>query len=452
MLKLLGQLSPLREPHEERSATNVRPTKAKLKIFFISKILITHIFNNGLPLKLVQRNKIIRVLESPVSLEFIITHLNSKPTDLSLNYHGKVDFDLSTVTRLIDVYQRAAKKLPSYVSKLCAITKLSYEQASSEVTAHFKANLVQGKSILDLSGGLGVDSFYFSMHCPQVVHIERVEKIQELAQFNFNRLGSKNILSKIHDGNKVTSLLSEHNPQVVYLDPDRRTKDNSRSIMLEDCEPNVLQIKDELLKSTQQILIKLSPMIDLSYLRKSLLEMDKIWVISVKNEVKEVLVQLTNTSPKKTEINAIELNEECCRRFSSEDTYESNTTVNAPTNVLFDPGRSLHKANLVKEYAGRNGLLAIGQEGAFYYASLDQTDLFGRIFNILEQWPVHWKNINKRLKTLKIRQVEVVERNFPETVAQIRKRLRVQEGGTHFLIFTKTADGYGCFLAQRNDA
>ena len=225
---------------------------------------------------------------------FIKEHVNDDVYTMALQVSKFPDVDMPFVVRQISGKQKVKHKIPSFYEcdDLLYPQKLSLEQSSSEVTANYKAANCKGSVIIDLTGGFGVDSFFFSKKFKRVFYVERQEELCVLAKHNFPLLGSPNILVF----NELAENYLEQTGEAdwIYLDPARRTEEGKKkkAVLLSDCEPNVAQLENKLLKKADHVMIKLSPMIDISELRRELKQISEIHIIAVENECKEVVTIL----------------------------------------------------------------------------------------------------------------------------------------------------------------
>ncbi len=396
-----------------------------------------------------QRNKIIALLHDKEAVDFLFTHWDEVPDNLALRYADKVSFDLKSLCQLLHLYHKAETKLPTWVNKRCALSSKAYEQSTSERVAAFKSELFSGELLVDLTAGLGVDSFYFSQSFDHVISVEKDPSLFEIAVYNAQKLESKNLQLINDDGINFSQYLSRK-PDLIYLDPDRRPDGNSKVVKLSEYLPNIIEIKDKLFEHTDRILIKISPMVDLTYLKLSLPESSDIWIISEHNEVKEVLVLLNKIS-KPPLVHAVDLHN-TGSDFYSQKKLHQNPTIHEEERIsyLFEPSKALIKAGLVSQYATEFGLKQIHPQTNYFAVTSADAAKFGRTFRVLEEWSVNWKQIKKQLNSLNIKRLSISKRNFPESVKSIRKRLAIEEGGDYSLLFaTKSNETKVCFLTER---
>ncbi|HSF52449.1 MAG TPA: hypothetical protein VLA71_01790, partial [Algoriphagus sp.] len=223
--------------------------------------------------------------------QFVQDHLNEDPALLLLRYSGKVEFDLKEAVQQISARQKAAKKLPEWVAKADLIfpATISLEQSSSEETAQFKATHQSGEAMIDLTGGFGVDCYYLSENFEKAIYCEQNKELAAIAKHNFNILAPRKFEVVSGDGLDFLQKTELHF-DLIYADPARRGSGNQKLYKLQDCQPDVVKAWELMKSKSLRILLKVSPMLDISQAWSELPETQKITVVSVKNEVKELLL------------------------------------------------------------------------------------------------------------------------------------------------------------------
>jgi hypothetical protein len=357
---------------------------------------------------------------------FIQVHADQDPHQIALSGKKYPNFDLSKLASQIQARQKLALKLPFWVShtNLFFPPSISLEQASSEATANFKANLVHG-NVLDASGGMGVDSAAFAKNANQVVYIERQQDLKEITAYNHGQLGYTNIQHNLGDGlaylNQADSTFD-----FIYLDPARRNAKGDKVLLFKDCEPNVLDFLP-MIKDKSQLLLKTSPLLDLERAILELGGVDKIWVVCVKNEVKEILFLKSNNSTLDPEIDIIELNFEESIIFSGTLEAEKRrlTSIGPISNFLYEPHPGMLKAGFFKLVETEN-MIKINSNTHLYSSKELDTKFPGKSFRVIETGPVDMGWLKKHLPNKK---VNISTRNFPGKPEDLRKKLKLSEGG-----------------------
>jgi len=320
----------------------------------------------------------------------------------------------------LKIYPKASYKLPEFVKHHCWFTSKSYEQSSSESSAIFKCKRFSGQTLLDLSGGLGV--------------------------INNQKLGIKNILRIDTKAEDNMPEAEKHLFDLVYLDADRRP-DEKRAWFLEQVQPNYLELASPLNKISKEILLKVSPMVDLTYLKESIQHLKEIWVLGDSKEVKEVLVLIEPNYEGSVRTEAIELktNGEF-DSFLYEPKQEEPSTNPVQANYFFEPHPVIIKAGLSKIYARSIGLNQIAPESAFYLGANLPNSFLGRAFRILAKEDFSKATLKEYLKRNKLTQANVTRRNFILSTDDIRKQFKLKDGGEEYLFFTEDATGKRIFI------
>ena len=357
---------------------------------------------------------------------FIHVHADQDPHQIALSGKKYPNFDLSKLANQIQARQKLAFKLPSWVShaNLFFPPSISLEQASSEATANFKANIVHG-NILDASGGMGVDSAAFAKKANQVVYVERQEDLKEITAYNHAQLGHTNIQHILGDGlaylNQAVSTFD-----FIYLDPARRNAKGDKVLLFKDCEPNVLEFLP-IIKDKSQLLLKTSPLLDLERAIVELGGVDKIWVVCVKNEVKEILFLKSKNATLDPSIDIIELNFEHSTIFSGTLEAEKRklTSIGPISNFLYEPHPGILKAGFFKLVETEN-MIKINSNTHLYSSKELDTKFPGKSFQVIETGPVDMGWLKKHLPN---KQVNISTRNFPGKPEDLRKKLKLSDGG-----------------------
>ena len=357
---------------------------------------------------------------------FIQVHADQDPHQIALSGKKYPSYDLSKLASQIQARQKLAFKLPFWVSHINLFfpPSISLEQASSEATANFKANIVHG-NVLDASGGMGVDSAAFDKKANQVVYVERQQDLKEITAYNHAQLGHTNIQHILGDGlaylNQAVSTFD-----FIYLDPARRNAKGDKVLLFKDCEPNVLDFLP-IIKDKSQLLLKTSPLLDLERAILELDGVDKIWVVCVKNEVKEILFLKSKNATLEPAIDIIELNFEHSVIFSGTLEAEKRklTSIGPISNFLYEPHPGILKAGFFKLVETEN-MIKINSNTHLYSSKELDTKFPGKSFQVIETGPV---DITWLIKHLPNKQVNISTRNFPGKPEDLRKKLKLSDGG-----------------------
>ena len=379
---------------------------------------------------------------------FVQKHLNDDINTLTLKLKSfiQTDFNTNLVLETISNIKKGSHKLPNLTSNYCWLPTKSYEQASSELTAFYKSLLFNGNSVLDLCGGLGIDDIAFSKVFKTVISLDADEELNEIVNFNFKKLG-------INPVERITIFAEDflannaNKFDLVYIDADRRPTVNSKKFILSDCTPNIIELLPQLKLITNQLLIKLSPMVDLNYCKSEIENIKEIHVVSLKNEVKEVLLLVDFSIKNNTIIKAINIiNEQNIQEFSELNLFEIETKESNKNTHFYEPNASIIKANLSANYAQSLGLKMIALNTHFFIGHELIENFFGRCFKIIESFTFSKSMLKNYLKKNGIVKANISKRNFPINEAEIAKQFDLKTGGDEYLFFTQNNQGEKLFF------
>ena len=341
-----------------------------------------------------------------------------------------------------------ATKLPSWAENMSILfpVKISLEQCSSEATALYKASLVSGESMVDLTGGFGVDCSFLSKKFSKVDYVEQNTELCEIAEHNFRVLG---LNIKVNNAESVEFLKAMPAVSCIYIDPARRDVKGKKTADLSLCSPNLLEIRDILLEKCDTLLIKLSPMFDISSALEVFPECSQVHVVSVKNECKELLLLVEGGFCGETEIVCVDLDElgisvqtsgepsllELSRVQPEITSVASNLkkekgeiiSYSSPKVYLYEPNASIMKAGLFKTVANRYNVQKLHPSTHLYTSEELVEDFPGRSFKVERVTKVQRKEIQD------IEKANLSTRNFPGNVADLRKKLKLKDGGDTYI-------------------
>ncbi|MBK0401366.1 hypothetical protein I5M27_00110 [Adhaeribacter sp. BT258] len=368
---------------------------------------------------------------------FLEQNKAADPAGLMLQAKRFPGLPVAELVQQIQARQKAKTKLPGWAENFDLIfpANLSVEQASSELTAQFKARLVSGEILVDLTGGFGVDVFYFAQQFRQVYHVEQNETLSETVAFNFEKLGVKNVTFLAQNATVFLENLKQ-TADVIYLDPARRGAANQKVHLLEDCEPDVLQMLPALLAKSRSVLLKTSPMLDIDRAVQQLKNVERLWVIAVENECKEVLYQIGQTENPDPEITAVNLNpktETASFSFRKNNEESAEVRYSEPLEFIYEPNAAIMKAGAFRQIADRFGLKKLHRNSHLYTSENLVADFPGRSFRLKTVAKYNKKVLQGLISEKK---ANITVRNFPETVAQIRQKTGLKEGGDLYLFAT----------------
>ena len=403
---------------------------------------------------------------SKSTLDFLLANANAQPDRLLLQRSKWPDVDMDVVVNTLRGRQRMAKKLPAWSSpELLFPTELCTQQCSSQETALYKATVaslpdcvpgpvrfahpshlrwappihvamgghaVRGHSLADLTGGLGVDSWAFSQCFEKVLYNEANPVLAEAAEHNFRVHGANNIQVSnclLKPGN-LKEILGDFRPDIIFLDPARRSESGRKVFLLEDCQPDVLTLKDELLAAAPRLLLKLSPMADITMLLERLgrTQIREVHVVAADGECKELLLLLERDWSAGPSLHIYENGQHLCFesvKDTAEATYVSGSLETMVGRTLFEPGKALAKAGLFNMPCKEFGFLKLARHTHLYLlpeGNEDSRPLPGKYFRINQILPLSSSTI-KALSKQGIA-AEVSTHNIPIKAEELKSRLK----------------------------
>lgn len=383
---------------------------------------------------------------------YIEANLDADVRRLALNGSRDEAVDMPLALQQIAGRQTARRKLPSWAAlpNILYPQHLGMEQCSSEQTARYKQSVcrsllsslssAQPTTLVDLTGGFGVDFSFLAPLFRRAVYVERQEVLCQLARHNFAVLGV-NAEVVCGNGEDVLHQLEEH-VTMIFLDPARRDANGARTYGISDCTPDVITLRDELLQKADYVMLKLSPMLDW---RKAVVDLGEEWVrevhiVSTGGECKELLLVLTKENSKEG------LHLVCKNDEQSFEVHQASTvepclyqSVISPSSYLYEPNASVMKAGCFAELSAHFGIGQLSQNSHLFVAEQPIEEFPGRTFRIIDVSTMNKRELKEKIAPLK--QANITVRNFPLSVAELRKRLKISEGGSNYIFATTLANG-----------
>ena len=364
--------------------------------------------------------------------KFIELNKNKSLPEIALEL-SKTNLDKDFILAQINGIQKAKTKLPEFYNteKIIYPTKLSMEQCSSEQTGVYKSRIINGESLIDLTGGFGIDSFYFSKTYEHVTHIEQNKALSEIANENFKLLKVQNIKtlnSTAEEFIQTTKVKAD----IVYIDPSRRNE-NQRVFKLDECLPNIIELAPEIFKISDKILVKTAPLLDIKQTLKDLKNVTQVWVISVNNDCKEVLYLLEKDKAIEPILNTINLTKNK-QEYSFNYLFELNSSVDysSPESYLYESNASILKAGAFNSICNQFNLKKIAINSHLYTSNNLIENFPGRTFKIEKTITYS----TKEFKKLGIKKANVNCRNFKNNVEETKKKLQLKDGGNYYIFAT----------------
>ena len=374
--------------------------------------------------------------------DFIRRHADDDIRQLALKGTKDPDVDLTIALDQIAGRQTARRKLPSWAASDGIIypPHLSMEQCSSEQTARYKQTLAQQSLthsvFVDLTGGFGVDFSFMARGFQKAVYVERQEHLCDIARHNFEVLGLR---AEVVCGDSEEYLRQMSRANLIYIDPARRDDNGQRTYGIGDCTPDVVALRDLLLAKADRVIIKLSPMLDW---RKAVSDLgaeyvSEVHIVSVQNECKELLILMQQRPAEPLTIYCV--NDDSVFSYRPSPTSSNHISHHSSLVFLYEPNASIMKAGCFNDIAKAFGVSQLASNSHLFTSDRLVADFPGRVFHIEAVTTMNKRELRTALAD--IRQANITVRNFPLTVAQLRQRLKLSEGGSTFIFATTLADG-----------
>lgn len=358
------------------------------------------------------------------------------------------DIDLRYCLQQIEGRQIAQHKLPSW-AKTEGITypvKLSLEQCSSEQTALYKQQLVKHllpegrQNMADLTGGFGIDFSFLAQVFDKADYVECNEQLCEIARHNFPLLGLKNARVQCMTSEKFINEMGNYS--LIYLDPSRRDANGRKMVALSDCSPDIEALQDTLLSHAPLVVVKLSPMLDIQDSLRRMPNVSEVHVVSVDGECKEVLLVLCRKKGNVT-YHCINISAKT-QTFSTDSLNVEPIIAPRPEHYLYEPNASIMKAGVQNALCKAYNVRKLHPFSHLFTSEQFIADFPGRIFVIEDYCGFAKKDLKRLLEG--INQCNLTIRNFPTSVAELRKRLKLREGGNIYLFATTLSNGSHALL------
>ena len=370
---------------------------------------------------------------NPKIQEFINLNIGVSISKLALQKNPFPTVEWISILNQIAAKSKAKDKLPTWFSTPNIIypSKISVQQTSSEITALHKSLIVSGENLIDLTGGFGIDDYYFSKRINNVVHCEINSELSDIVKHNFNQLNN-NITCYSEDSSETLSKLNTK-WDWIYIDPSRRNDVKGKVFMLKDCLPNVPENLDFYFEKTNSILIKTAPILDISAGIQELNHIKTIHIVAVDNEVKELLWELSKDYNGAITIKTVNLLKEKTELFEFD--LEENhllPSFNLPQKYLYEPNSAIMKSGGFDQ-VGLFYKLNKLQKHSHLYTSNELLPFPGRVFEVEICIPYNKSEMKAHLENQK---ANITTRNFTDSVENIRKKWKIKEGGNVYCFFT----------------
>ena len=373
---------------------------------------------------------------------FIEDHYNDDPNQIILKYKSIDGLPVSIVADQLNGRKKSKDKLPSWYLKKNIVypPSLNLEQSSSEKAAIAKVAILQrelgpnlsGKTLLDLTGGFGVDSYVFSKHFMKIDFVEPDSYLLTIAKHNHQVLGAINIDYHNTSAEAFLTTVAKSSYDVIFIDPSRRIDGDKKVFSLNQCEPNVAALQQNIWGLTRHLLVKVSPLLDIQVGLKELLFVKSVVVTSVHNECKELLFYSERNFRTEPTIEAININgEKTTFSFVLSQERNAEVTYSDPLRYIYEPNASILKSGAFKLVGVAYNIFKLQPNTHLFTSDCLVEGFPGRIFQIESKVKPDPKSLTLYFKDGK---ANILVRNYPLSVNDIRKKTRLKDGGEKFLI------------------
>ncbi|RQP13621.1 MAG: methyltransferase [Chryseobacterium sp.] len=359
---------------------------------------------------------------------FIVDNLTFDLNKLLLAGSPFSDISVQEIAAQIKGRRTASTKFPFLdADGILFPPQLNLEQASDEKVARWKAGLFSGKNFVDLTAGFGIDAYFLSENFDKATLVERNADLLDTVKHNWNTLG-KHAEFTHADLHEFLSETADYY-SLIYLDPARRDSQNRKMVLLEDLSPNIVELQERLLQRADTVAVKLSPLIDLRYLIDTLTSLKEIYVVALKNEVKEVLIVLNKNGNHQPCINCINLNTDQPEfKFTFDEENKATASLGHVSDFLYLPSAAILKAGAFNLIADRFNLQKLDRNTHLYTSDAMIEDFPGRVLEIEK---ISSKELSKNER------YNIISKNHPLTPEQIKQKYKLKDGGSRYLIFTQ---------------
>lgn len=371
---------------------------------------------------------------------FVSEHAGGDIRQLALQASRYPDVDMPFALNQIAGREMARRKIPHWAATegLIYPPHLPMEQCSGEETARYKASLVNGDTLVDLTGGLGVDFSLMARKFSRAIYVEQQADLCQIASHNIALLGIDNFSVVNSDAENFLHTIAS--ADVIYLDPARRDVDGRRTYGMAECTPDVAQLAPELLRKAPMVMVKLSPMLDVSQVISSLPMVSDIHIVSTGGECKELLVIMRRDFNHAPTIHCVCDGHDYAYQWKSDappaDVWDGTWHTGI---CLFEPNPSVMKAGCFAHVANRYGLQVVSQDSHLFVSDKSIHDFTGRVFSIDAVTTMNKNELRHALAGMD--RANVAVRNFPLRATELAKRLRLKDGGDAYVFGTTTASG-----------
>jgi hypothetical protein len=383
-------------------------------------------------------------LLNPEIQNFIDANIDTPISKLALQKNPYPEIEWLSILNQIEAKKKAKDKLPNWFATKNIIypSKISIEQTSSEKTASYKATIVSGDNLIDLTGGFGVDDYYFAKKMSTIAHCEINPELSDIVKHNFEQLNVKNCVCYAGDSLETLTILNKK-WNWIYIDPSRRNDVKGKVFMLKDCLPNVPENLSFYFENSDSILIKTAPLLDLSAGLSELQNVKNIHIVALDNEVKELLWELHKEYNGSITIKTINIIKDKTETFDFILNQKlEEPSYGLPQKYLYEPNSAIMKSGGFDEVGTFYDLDKL-QKHSHLYTSDNLISFPGRVFEI--QTTISYNKTEMKVH-LENKQANITTRNFPDSVEIIRKKWKIKDGGNLYCFFTTDKNNHKIVL------
>ncbi|MGM1057322.1 MAG: class I SAM-dependent methyltransferase [Bacteroidota bacterium] len=366
--------------------------------------------------------------------KFITEHLFEDLSKLILKGSPFPQVSSQEIGVQISGKKKAESKLPVWFNtkKILYPPNLNLEQTSSQKTAKYKASLISGDKLIDLTGGFGIDSYFFAEKFRQLTYCELNPELFEIATHNFEILGARNIKAFQGNGIEILKKSKEHFDW-IFLDPSRRDEHGGKVFHLNQCTPDISENLELLFERSENIMLKTSPLLDLKAGIIGLKQVSEIHIVAVNSDVKELLWILKKGFQGEADIKTIDFQKSEIQLFNTIfSNNQSEVPLSLPLKYIYEPNPAIMKSGMFRELAVQTNTVKLHSNSHLFTS--ETIKIFpGRTFEVSDIISFNRKLLKQRLK---VKKANITTRNFPKSVEVLRQELKISDGGNTYLFFT----------------
>ena len=383
--------------------------------------------------------------------QFILEHLTADVRTLALSAHPD-GVDMQYALTQISGWQAARVKVPLWADTEGIVypKHLSLEQCTSQYIAQYKASFVEGLlgcgfRMADITGGMGVDCFFISAGAAKVYYNEMSAELCDCARINFKALGRQEIEINCGTAEDYIAGLTPDSLDLIYLDPARRGDAGRKLVSISDCQPDTVALQDDLLRVAPNVMVKLSPMLDISRALTELRHVSHVFIIGLEGECKEITLLMQRGFDAEPTITAVDINQ----NGTPQPAVSSAKSVDAalpqpiadssslqPGTYISEPSAPYMKSALFRTIAAQTTTALLHPDTHLFWSKEKPENFPGRTFQIQGIIPFDKRSLSALVKT----QANLSVRNFPESAPALQRRLKLRDGGPRYLIATTLSD------------